>query len=94
MATVLDTISILQKLDVSSAQMTQSNLMNFIQRLHDHTTNIYLAKQLGNLLMKWTCPPVIKGDLDEKKNSSMVVKLKLSKEIIRIVHVTRLKGNQ
>lgn len=53
MATVLNTIDVFEKINVSPAQLATTHLVTYVRRLRRNTTNKYLANRLRELLKKW-----------------------------------------
>lgn len=63
MATVLNTISVFEKIDIPPSQLATTRLVKYIRRLRRHTTNKYLSNRLKTLLRKWC-----QTDSDRHKN--------------------------
>ncbi|XP_031624660.1 uncharacterized protein LOC116341627 [Contarinia nasturtii] len=53
MATILNTISMFENMDIPASQLAQTHLVTYISRLRHNTTNKYLSKRLRMLLRKW-----------------------------------------
>lgn len=60
MATILNTISVLEEIDISLPELISTRLACYVERLLRHTTNQYLSNRLDALLEKWHSlwPPV------------------------------------
>lgn len=76
MATVLNTISLFEELDIPAPEVAQVHLVTYIRRLRHHTTNRYLDERLGVLLDKWG-DVLAKFNLQEHQQKNMKLKLKL-----------------
>lgn len=53
MATVLNTISIFEKINIPPSQLATLRLVTYIRRLRRKTTNTYLSNRLRKLMRKW-----------------------------------------
>lgn len=53
MATVLNTIEVFEKINISPSKLATTHLVTYVRRLRRNTTNRYLEKRLRNLLKKW-----------------------------------------
>lgn len=53
MATVLNTISLLEDIDITLSELVSTRLASYVKQLRRQTTNQYLSHRLKILLKKW-----------------------------------------
>lgn len=53
MATVLNTISVFENMNIPASQLAQTHLVTYLRKLRRRSTNKYLSNRLRILLRKW-----------------------------------------
>lgn len=64
MATVLNALAALEKIDIPASQLASTHLVSYTKKLRRHTTNKYLSNRLRTLLQKWR---QISGETNSRK---------------------------